>query len=85
MKQPFDQMANNRGLHYDDYRSGKGYSVCYDKVKKELSHDEIINRVKDNVINDKGIKGLDDMNLTYAKMGAHLHPQSLQFHMVDKE
>lgn len=42
MKEPFDSMANNRGLHYDDYKSGKGYPVCYDYVEKKVDKDKII-------------------------------------------
>lgn len=75
MKQPFDSMANNRGLHRDDYSAGKGYTVCYEKVEEIIGKDNITERVKDNVINDRGIKGLDDMNVTYAKMNSHLRPQ----------
>lgn len=45
MKMPFDSMANNKGLHYDDMKAGKGYQVCYDKYKESFNTEEILEKI----------------------------------------
>lgn len=41
LKDPFDIMANNKGLHYDNGNSGKGYKVVYDKVEEKMGQEKI--------------------------------------------